>query len=79
MPFFSKFGLKLFISRVEVGQVPIFVERSWGSLVEKLSLLSPLYQTFFSSFKVQRKFRMSAQGKEFNPNELEAAFEGQLW
>ena len=34
---------------------------------------------FCYSFKVQRKFRMSAQGKEVNPNELEAAFEGSLW
>ena len=33
--------VKIFISRIEVNQVPIYVEGRWGSLREKLSLLSP--------------------------------------
>ena len=35
------FDLKIFISRVEVRKLPIFVGGRWGSLAEKLSLLSP--------------------------------------
>ena len=37
---FSKFGLKFFISRVEVRKVPIYVGGRRVSLAEKLSLLS---------------------------------------
>ena len=39
-----KFGIKLFISRVENRKVPIFRERRWGNLAEKLNLLSPLFR-----------------------------------
>jgi hypothetical protein len=81
----SKFGDKNFIGTEEYGSdtSPVFFTKN--SFAEetlkskKYDCCPELYQSMQYSFKVQRKFRMSAQGKEFNPNELEAAFEGQLW
>ena len=41
----SFFSLEIVISRIEVKQVPIYVEGRWGSLPMKLSLLPPCIHT----------------------------------
>ena len=38
---FLKYGLKIFISRIEVKKMPIYVGGRWGHLPEKLSLFFP--------------------------------------
>ena len=50
-------------SRVEVKQVPIYVEGRWGSLAEKLSLLIPPCLTFIAYRWVEQLLQPVDKGR----------------